>query len=340
MDEQLTATSEAPPASGPTPYQQYAEARRSGQPVPAVTASVDPPAETPAPEPETPVPAEPPATPAAALPPDVDEPDEEASPDEDPESREERQGRNRSRNARRISAAQRRQHKAEFERDQLAAQNHYLQERLVALSGGAPADAPTPAAPAPAAAPADASSSGGLAEPKEEDFERYSDYVKAIAKHELLVKDAADNASRLAEEERSRAHAAAHVFTTRSQAARDKYADFDAVVNQPIQINAAIQHAIQRREAGPELAYYLGKHPQECSRIAALSNADAMVEIGKLEAQVLPTATPRPSAPARPTTSAPAPLSPVGGHATRSSVPAAKLSYQDYKARRIAQGRH
>jgi hypothetical protein len=338
MEPELTpATPEAMPNSGPSEYQKYADARRAGASAPAVPVSSDPPAEPPASEPEPPAPQEEPATPAAPLPPDVDEPDEEAAPDEDVEAREQRQTRNRSRNQRRMTAALRRQHKAEFERDQLAAQNQQIQERLAALERGDGAPAPPPAAPATAAAPADVSSAGGLQAPKEEDFERYSDYVTAVAKHELAIERAAQHAERIAVEERSRATEVARVFTTRQQAARDKYADYDAVVNQPLPVNPAIVHAIRTREAGPEVAYFLGKHPQECARIAQLPNVDAMVEIGRLEAQLRPTTTS--AAPARPSTSAPAPLSPVGGHATRSTTSPDKLSYQDYKAKRLAEGR-
>jgi hypothetical protein len=271
---------------------------------------------------------------------DESEPDEDPQPDETPEQAQQRQHRNRSRNQRRINAAQRRVGRAEAERDLMARQNKELAERLAALEAGkplAPKADPT-AAPDQAAAPADASSAADLlVEPKEEDFEKYSDYVKALTKHELAVKDAAVTAARIADEERTRSQEAARAFQTRQEAARAKHADFDDVVNQPIPVNQAIVHAIRTREAGPDLAYFLGKNPAECQRIAALSNADAMVEIGKLEARLVTATAPAPAA--RQTTSAPAPLQPVGGHATRSTVPAGQLSYSEYKAKRLAQGR-
>src|SRR6185295_2186881 len=157
-----------------------------------------------------------------------------APPDEDPETREQRQTRNRSRNQRRITAALRRQHKAEFERDQAVAHAQQIQAQWAALQQRGPESQQPPAAPVPAAAPADASSSGGLQKPKEEDFERYSDFVEATAKFQFEVARAAEHAQRVAHEERQRANEAVHVFLTRQQAAREKYPDFDVVVNQPI----------------------------------------------------------------------------------------------------------
>src|SRR6185295_16967312 len=168
-----------------------------------------------------------------------------APPDEDPETREQRQTRNRSRNQRRITAALRRQHKAEFERDQAVAHAQQIQAQWAALQQRGPESQQPPAAPVPAAAPADASSVGGLQKPKEEDFERYADFVEATAKFQFEVQRAAEHVQRMAHEDRVRAQEAARVFETRQQAARDKYSDYDAVVSQPIPINQAIAHAVK-----------------------------------------------------------------------------------------------
>jgi hypothetical protein len=346
MDQTTTVTpdttpaADVMPASGPSDYQRYAEARRAGTAAPAVGATdaardvvATDAVEAPVTEPPAPVEkVEPKPAPTG----DEDLVDEEPADEETPEEREQRQSRNRSRNQRRISAAMRRQHKAEFEAEQLRKRVAELESKQQQ-----PADpnAP-PATPAKEVAPADASSADGLVEPKEEDFERYSDYVKALTAHTLAVKDAAAQAERIAAEERARSEEAARAFTTRQETARAKYADFDAVVLQPLPLNAAMVHVIQTRDAGPEIAYHLGKHPEECARIAALSGVDAVVELGRLEAQL--TGTVKPTAPARaarPTTSAPAPLTPVGGSATPSTTPMGKLSYQEYKEKRLAQGR-
>lgn len=111
--------------------------------------------------------------------------------------------------------------------------------------------------------------------------------------------------------------------------AREAYPDFDEVVDSPVEVSKAMQDAILRAPNGADIAYYLGKHPQEAERIAALDPFSALVEMGRLSATVT---RPKPKA----ATTAPAPISPVGTAAKAESDPD-KMSTQEWLRWRNAQ---
>lgn len=109
--------------------------------------------------------------------------------------------------------------------------------------------------------------------------------------------------------------AGARLWEQRSKRAAAAHPDFhDVVLNPELQISALMTNAIVGAENGPELAYHLGKHPEEASRIAAMAPARQLLEIGRLSARLgsrangtppakpaakAPAATARPRAPAR-----------------------------------------
>ena len=99
-------------------------------------------------------------------------------------------------------------------------------------------------------------------------------------------------------------------YADREEAARDKYTDFDDVIQRHPKdggpaISEFMAEAIKESEMGPEIAYYLGKNPKESHRIWDLSPLAQAREIGKIEASL--TANP----PAKKASSAPDPITPV-----------------------------
>lgn len=143
-------------------------------------------------------------------------------------------------------------------------------------------------------------------QPKRESFESYEDYVEAkaafVAEQKVLqtIKAREEEESKRKQESESR-----EVWSTwesRKETARDKYADFDEVINQDIPITTAMQQAIMESDVGPDVAYYLGTHPEEAERISKLSHARQLLEMGKMEIKA--------SEPKKPS-SAPAPIDPV-----------------------------
>lgn len=103
----------------------------------------------------------------------------------------------------------------------------------------------------------------------------------------------------------------------REQAAREKYEDYQQVVTPEamapiLQRNPRIIAALAQHEKGPDLAYYLAKHPEDLSAIAGSSFETALIRIGQLSAAI--DAPKNPTAEKPPAVSkAPAPIKPIGG---------------------------
>lgn len=95
-------------------------------------------------------------------------------------------------------------------------------------------------------------------------------------------------------------------YQDREEAAREKYADFEQVAYNPrVRVTEAMAKTIQLSESGPEVAYFLGQNPKEAERISKLHPIRQAMEIGRLEAKLLS------DPPARKTSSAPSPITPV-----------------------------
>lgn len=81
--------------------------------------------------------------------------------------------------------------------------------------------------------------------------------------------------------------------------------DFDEVFNDDLPVTMSMTSAIMNVENGPELAYWLGKNPEEAKRISKLSDVGAVFELGRIAAKL--------SEPVETKVKAkPAPIKPVG----------------------------
>lgn len=116
-------------------------------------------------------------------------------------------------------------------------------------------------------------------------------------------------------------------FAELENVAREKWADYDAVTRSPsVPITDAMAELIKDSEYGPDVAYHLGKNPNEAARLAQMSDKQLAREMGRLEARLT---TPRPVPKV-----APAPVSPVGGNASGGSLDPNKMSMAEYAAAR------
>lgn len=144
--------------------------------------------------------------------------------------------------------------------------------------------------------------------PKPEQFKTPDEYVEALADYKADRKIAQQKAT----EQQTKV---VSVFEERVDQAREKYSDFDAVAfSENVRITDAMAEVIQESEIGPEVAYHLGKNPDEARRIAGLPPLAQAREIGKIEASL--SANP----PAKKVTSAPEPIKPVGSRAANPAV--------------------
>ena len=119
----------------------------------------------------------------------------------------------------------------------------------------------------------------------------------------------------------------------REDAARARYADYDAIVNPenlaPLAANPDLFRTIAAHDQGPELAYYLGRNPQEVLAIAQMSPYQAAMRVGQLLSAITPGEPASKPGPSR----APAPIQPLRG---AGSAPA--ISYEQAQASAIESG--
>lgn len=95
-------------------------------------------------------------------------------------------------------------------------------------------------------------------------------------------------------------------YNEREEEALEKYDDFERVAYNPaLPVTDNMALAIQASEQGPDVLYWLGSNPKEAQRIASLPPILQAKEIGKIEANLAA------NPPAKKTTSAPAPITPV-----------------------------
>jgi hypothetical protein len=204
----------------------------------------------------------------------------------------------------------------------------------IVRGNGRPTDPAQTPATAPAATPA------AEEPPKQDQFESYEAFLKAQARfearQEVRTEQArAAEAQRAREAEAARARHASAVaerqanFSQQAQAAAERIDDFEEVVFNPkLPITQPMFDVIAGSEKGAEIAYWLGKHPDDAARISRLPLPDAARELGRIEARI---AQPQPR---RTATAAPAPVSPVGQSGAPSRDPG-RMSYEDYKKARM-----
>ena len=177
-----------------------------------------------------------------------------------------------------------------------------------------------PAAPAPVEQPV-------AKAPKMEDFATVEEYIEAVTDFKataLINKKETERAQSFQQREAQNAQAKlADGYSKQVNEARQVYDDFDDVTDNPdIAISGAMAQAIMRSNNGADIAYYLGKNPAEAERLLELDPYSVAIEIGKISAKIV-----RPTP--KTTSSAPAPIEPVGARATPVTDPD-KMSTDDW----------
>lgn len=136
----------------------------------------------------------------------------------------------------------------------------------------------------------------------------------------------------------------AKAVTTYQQKAKaflESHPDFDEVVA-GIPVSPTVVGIIQSSEHGPEIAYELGKNPEEAKRIAMLPPIQAAVEMGAIKSRIASKASGEKKPETKRVSSAPDPIAPVGGSGGKTSQPktleeAAKHSQAEYNRLREEQ---
>ncbi len=108
----------------------------------------------------------------------------------------------------------------------------------------------------------------------------------------------------------------------------EKHPDFVEVAeSDDVKISNAMTSFIIEADNGPEIAYYLGQHPEDSARIASLSPAKAGIELGKLVVSIEAAKAPKVS-------KAPRPATPVQSRNAAAPKSADEMSMDEYAAMR------
>jgi hypothetical protein len=166
--------------------------------------------------------------------------------------------------------------------------------------------------------------------PTPDKFNTYEDYVEALAdwKSEQKVSKALEER----EQETAKKVQDAQIketfdsYNKRVSEFRGEHDDFDEVVGRDdISIPQSVQLAIVEMDNGPEVAYYLGQHPEEAEKLLNMSPLKSVMAIARIS-DSLTKESPEP----RPVSRAAAPVKPVGSSSTRSSVSLEDLPQREY----------
>ena len=167
--------------------------------------------------------------------------------------------------------------------------------------------------------------------PTIDQYGNVDDYVAAVTDWKLAQVEKEREAKTREAQARQEQETLARKVTEQTEKARQKYADFDDVVvhNPDLPITQTMAQSLVEMDAGADVAYHLGKNPQEAARIAALPASRQLIELGKLEASL--------SFNAKTVTKAPPPVgSQVTGGATSGGL-SDKMSVKEWIAARNAQ---
>ena len=170
----------------------------------------------------------------------------------------------------------------------------------------------------------------------------------------LEARDAWKDARRAQQEEKQAIQEmqqeVANAYQQKVEAFKAGVDDWDEVVGQEIDLPAGVGPAILELENGPEVAYYLGKHPEAARKLSQLSPFLAVAEVGRIAAR-LEKAEPAAqetnntavrSPDRQPTVSkAPAPIAPLKGGGLRPTkdLSSPDISYEEYRKIRDEQAK-
>ena len=151
-------------------------------------------------------------------------------------------------------------------------------------------------------------------EPERESYRDEEAYLQAQIEHlaEKRAEEKLSQRDRAMSVEKSR-----DAFTERAEKAEERYPDFQTVVGNPaLSINEGMAEFISDSDAGPDVAYYLGKNPMKALQIAQMSPFKAARALMEIEKDISSKPQAKPS-------KAPEPITPVGsrGKSSSSSLP-------------------
>jgi len=173
--------------------------------------------------------------------------------------------------------------------------------------------------------------------PTPDKFATYEEFTEALTDWKLEQKEKAKAESDAKASEESRMKETFDTYNQNVEKFTAENPDFEEVVgNSKVSVPDAVRVAIVD-SGDPAIAYYLAKNPEVCEKLSKMTQARAVLEVGKIIAKLDTTekSPEKPSSPEKKAVSrAPEPIAPVAGGSTKSAVPLDELPYREYKKAR------
>lgn len=205
------------------------------------------------------------------------------------------------------------------EKYELKAEREDLKARLAQLEARYGSGAPSPA-------PVKAEQEQGP--PKLDAYNSYEEWVEAVADYRAekrfteLQRQSEERAAQ--ESERKAAESRRAAYEKAVATIEDRYPDYhDVTAEMPT--TRAMAEFILGHDKGPDIAYYLGKNPDEAMRIATLDPVRQGFELAKLEAKLV-----TPGSQVKTATTAPEPINPVRPRERAPAADPSKMTMAEY----------
>lgn len=182
-------------------------------------------------------------------------------------------------------------------------------------------------------------------EPQRDQFESEVAYVKALTRWEVKQEIKEQQEAEQREVEESRQKEIVKNYNDRVSAAQSRYDDWKEVVNQDLEIPQGVGLAILRMENGPDVAYRLGSDSELRDAIMAMDPLEAIGKAWEISREIATKGKSKSvekdddedEEEVKAAKVKEAPIKPVSGGVTKSSIPLDKTDFAAYKKRR-AQG--
>jgi len=208
---------------------------------------------------------------------------------------------------------------------ELREQNRKLEERLAKLEGNKAAEP-----------------EAKIAIPQRDKFKSDGEFEEAMFDYRYQVRRAKEIAKQTQDTTVAQLQENLENYQSAVADFKEDHDDWDEVVNQSLPIHEAVYLAVMELENGPDVTYYLGKHPDYSRRLAEMSPLSAAMEVGRLSSR-LKTGAPDTSAAGngakpKPRMRLPDPVKPISTAATSSTLTSAEAAKKgDFKSFKRAQ---
>lgn len=211
--------------------------------------------------------------------------------------------------------------------DKLTARTAELEKQLADKSAVKPAEQQQ------TAASQNASPETPTGKPELKDFSTYEEYVEKLADWRYDQREAQREQAQKAAKAADQAKEAGKQWQERLTDARTRYEDFDSVALAEVPISQAVHQVIVSAENGPDLAYYLGQHPEERELINAMTPVKATLALGRISAKLETSSDPETEVKPK-VSAAPPPIKPLGAKNAQSSKRPEEMSHDEYRKAR------